>query len=112
MVLVFQGPAFCGDEDTRPKFLSEFHYMYYALILFVVTIIVTIAVSLATVPPSYKQVGGVRGWWGLWLVGFVVGGVRSWWGLWLVGLVVGGVRGWWGLWLVGLGVGGACGWWG
>lgn len=56
LVLVYTGPAFCGDVDTRPKFLSDFHYMYYALILFFLTIIVTIVVSLATKPPSYKQV--------------------------------------------------------
>lgn len=56
LIMVYAGPAFCGDEDSRPAFLTNIHYMYYAIFLFWVTALVAIAVSLLTKPPTLKQI--------------------------------------------------------
>ena len=53
MILDFVYPApACGVEDTRPEAVKAilFHYMYFALFLFLWTMLVVIAVSLLTSP--------------------------------------------------------------
>ncbi|CAD5117314.1 DgyrCDS6100 [Dimorphilus gyrociliatus] len=50
---VYKEPR-CGDEDERPR-LIRLHYMYFATILFWLTIIVSMIVSFLTVPPSLEQ---------------------------------------------------------
>ncbi|CAN9506022.1 unnamed protein product [Ophioblennius macclurei] len=55
MVLEFsyRAPS-CGEPDRRPAVLRQVHYLYFALILFALTCIVIVAVSLATaaMPPE------------------------------------------------------------
>lgn len=51
---VFSPPAHCGIPDTRPSIIKDFHYMYFALFLFGLTGIVTVAVSLCTEKPDPK----------------------------------------------------------
>ena len=46
---VWPKPA-CGEVDGRPAMLKHLHYMYYALIIFWVVVIVDVIVSLATNP--------------------------------------------------------------
>ena len=52
---VFQAPA-CGYEDKRPIYLKNFHYMYFALMIFLLTGIVCVIVSLCTKPPDPEMV--------------------------------------------------------
>jgi len=40
----------CGEEDTRPSIIAKVHYMYFALILFWITVITIVVVSLFTEP--------------------------------------------------------------
>ncbi|CAL8269872.1 unnamed protein product [Arctogadus glacialis] len=40
----------CGHEDLRPPLIAKVHYLYFALILLVLTCLVITAVSLATLP--------------------------------------------------------------
>ena len=40
----------CGEEDTRPSIIAKVHYMYFALILFWITVITIVVVSLFTKP--------------------------------------------------------------
>ncbi len=56
LVFVYSGPEKCGDPDTRPDFIKNFHYMYFSMLLFWITALVTVVVSLATAPPPYKHV--------------------------------------------------------
>ena len=53
---VFTEPE-CGEPDMRPTILSRMHYMYFAMLLFNLTGIVMIIVSLCTKPPTEEQVG-------------------------------------------------------
>ena len=45
----------CGEEDTRPSIIAKVHYMYFALILFWVTAIAIVVISLFT-----KQMEGAN----------------------------------------------------
>lgn len=51
MVLDFayQAPA-CGHKDERPFVVKDFHYMYFALMIFLLTGVVCVVVSLFTSP--------------------------------------------------------------
>ena len=40
---VFKKPG-CGEADTRPAFIADFHYMYFAIVLFWSTLIVAVVV--------------------------------------------------------------------
>ena len=40
----------CGEEDTRPSIIAKVHYMYFALILFWLTVITIVVISLFTEP--------------------------------------------------------------
>ena len=57
MVLSFAYPdPGCGEPDTRPALVARIHYMYFAVILFVLTAATMVIVSLCTEPPSEDQV--------------------------------------------------------
>ncbi|CAF93455.1 unnamed protein product, partial [Tetraodon nigroviridis] len=49
MEFSYSHPA-CGQEDLRPAVLARVHYLYFAMILFSVSSIVIVVVSLATAP--------------------------------------------------------------
>ena len=40
----------CGEEDTRPAIIAKVHYMYFALILFWITVVTIVTISLFTKP--------------------------------------------------------------
>lgn len=46
----------CGEPDTRPAIIAQVHYMYFALILFWLTVIISLVVSYFTSPPDESQV--------------------------------------------------------
>ena len=57
MILDFSYPApSCNEEDTRPAIIKDVHFFYVALILFVLTAIVCVIVSLLTEPPDDELV--------------------------------------------------------
>ncbi|XP_076821876.1 sodium/myo-inositol cotransporter-like isoform X1 [Clavelina lepadiformis] len=69
MIIVFalQGNAGnCYAPDTRPEWyhtlIGKVHFMYFALIIFGITIIVGVVVSLLTEAPSKSQISRVT-WW-------------------------------------------------
>ena len=35
----------CGEEDTRPGIIAKVHYMYFALILFWITVFTIVVIS-------------------------------------------------------------------
>ncbi|KAJ8313630.1 hypothetical protein KUTeg_008191, partial [Tegillarca granosa] len=45
--MVYTAPL-CGEEETRPPFLYKLHYLYFAQIELVFTVLVVIAISLLT----------------------------------------------------------------
>ncbi|XP_033640936.1 sodium/myo-inositol cotransporter-like [Asterias rubens] len=45
----------CWEEDTRPAITARVHYMYFAMILFWITVIVDVVVSLLTRPPDDEK---------------------------------------------------------
>eukprot|EP00794_Sanderia_malayensis_P008235 gene8235-9117_t len=52
---VYQAPA-CSQKDNRPIILKNFHYMYFALMIFFLTAIVCIVVSLCTKAPDPEMI--------------------------------------------------------
>ncbi len=60
MILDFVLPApLCGREDTRSEAIQKLlsmHYLYFGMMLFGLTIIVTVVVSHFTPPESPKRV--------------------------------------------------------
>ena len=46
----------CGEPDNRPSFVKDIHFFYVALILFLLTGIVCVIVSLLTDPPDDELV--------------------------------------------------------
>ncbi|NWU03537.1 SC5A9 protein, partial [Urocynchramus pylzowi] len=52
----------CGEEDKRPAVLKDVHYLYFALILFVLTAIIIVLVSLCTPPIPEEKLDGLM-WW-------------------------------------------------
>lgn len=56
LVFVYRAPETCGEEDLRPGLIRNFHYMYFAILLFWITFVVAVVVSLLTEPPTYDQV--------------------------------------------------------
>uniref|UniRef100_A0A8B9TUQ9 Solute carrier family 5 member 9 n=1 Tax=Anas platyrhynchos TaxID=8839 RepID=A0A8B9TUQ9_ANAPL len=55
---IYSTPS-CGEEDRRPAVLKDLHYLYFALILCVLTAIVIVVVSLCTPPIPEEKVTGV-----------------------------------------------------
>ncbi|KAG8436933.1 hypothetical protein GDO86_007857 [Hymenochirus boettgeri] len=47
MDFVYRVPS-CGEEDTRPSVLKDIHYLYFAVILFAITALACIVISLLT----------------------------------------------------------------
>ncbi|NXF14595.1 SC5A9 protein, partial [Rhodinocichla rosea] len=63
MILEFSYSApSCGEQDRRPAVLKDVHYLYFALILFVLTAIVIVLVSLCTPPIPEEKLDGLM-WW-------------------------------------------------
>ena len=48
----YQAPL-CMEEDNRPAIVGQFHYMYFAALLFWITGIAAVVISLVT-PPDDK----------------------------------------------------------
>ena len=55
MVLVYKTDGKCGDDDDAPAIL-DMHYMYFALLLCIITFAVTTVISLLTERPHPKHV--------------------------------------------------------
>ncbi|XP_077984826.1 sodium/mannose cotransporter SLC5A10-like [Glandiceps talaboti] len=58
---VYEGPG-CDQPDTRPAFLSQIHYLHFAIILFVVAFVVIIGISLLTKPQPKEDLVRMT-WW-------------------------------------------------
>ena len=56
LVFVFPAPESCGQPDNRPGVIRKLHYMYFAILLFWVTVISGIIVTYLTPPPTPQQV--------------------------------------------------------
>ena len=50
------GSPGCGVEDNRPLIISKVHFLHFTIILFFVSLISTIVLSLATGPIDDKHV--------------------------------------------------------
>ncbi|XP_035219857.1 sodium/myo-inositol cotransporter 2-like isoform X1 [Stegodyphus dumicola] len=48
---IYRQPA-CNEIDTRPVIIQKVHYMYFACILFCITVISAVIISLMTEPPE------------------------------------------------------------
>lgn len=55
LAFVYREPH-CNQPDERPSFIKDLHFMYVAAILFWVSVLVTIVVSLCTPPPKKAQI--------------------------------------------------------
>lgn len=57
MLLDFIYPApLCYEEDDRPEVLKHVHYLYFSMLLSFITLVVVVAVSLATEEPKPEQI--------------------------------------------------------
>ncbi|MEE6495454.1 hypothetical protein FKM82_002058 [Ascaphus truei] len=61
MDFVYRAPS-CGEEDTRPSVLKDVHYLYFALILFALTVIICLVISLFTPAIPEKDLARLT-WW-------------------------------------------------
>ncbi|NXC28477.1 SC5A9 protein, partial [Campylorhamphus procurvoides] len=61
MEFIYSTPS-CGEEDRRPAVLKDLHYLYFALILCVLTAIVIVLISLCT-PPVPEEKLACLTWW-------------------------------------------------
>ncbi|CAK8698650.1 unnamed protein product [Clavelina lepadiformis] len=61
IIFLYKAPN-CGEPETRPSFLVNFHYMYYSALLFFVTLFVAVAVSLFTAQPAHENVTRLTFW--------------------------------------------------
>ncbi|XP_064610578.1 sodium/myo-inositol cotransporter-like [Liolophura sinensis] len=52
LIFIYPAPSGCGVEDNRPSILKDFHYMYFAMLLFGITGISAFLISLATDKPD------------------------------------------------------------
>uniref|UniRef100_A0A8C2TFZ5 Solute carrier family 5 member 9 n=1 Tax=Coturnix japonica TaxID=93934 RepID=A0A8C2TFZ5_COTJA len=55
MEFIYSAPS-CGEEDRRPTVLKDLHYLYFALILCILTAIVIVLISLCTPPIPEEKV--------------------------------------------------------
>lgn len=55
MEFAYSTPS-CGQEDLRPTILKDVHYLYFALILLALTVLVITMVSLCTSPIPEQHV--------------------------------------------------------
>ncbi|NWQ60270.1 SC5A9 protein, partial [Neopipo cinnamomea] len=58
---IYSTPS-CGEEDRRPAVLKDLHYLYFALILCVLSAIVIVLISLCT-PPIPEEKLACLTWW-------------------------------------------------
>ncbi|XP_030646704.1 sodium/myo-inositol cotransporter 2 [Chanos chanos] len=57
MILDFVYPVpLCYEEDTRPDIIKYVHYLYFSIILSLITLGIVVGVSLATEEPSPQQI--------------------------------------------------------
>ncbi|KAL4223767.1 Sodium/glucose cotransporter 4 [Mactra antiquata] len=56
------GSPGCGEIDNRPDVVAKVHFLYFTIILFAVSVTVTILVSLCTAPMDEKQLVRLT-WW-------------------------------------------------
>ncbi|NXF74556.1 SC5A9 protein, partial [Sclerurus mexicanus] len=61
MEFIYSTPS-CGEEDRRPAVLKDLHYLYFALILCVLTAIVIVLISLCTPPVPEEKLASLT-WW-------------------------------------------------
>nr|XP_054775417.1 sodium/glucose cotransporter 4-like [Lytechinus pictus] len=52
----------CGQIDNRPSIVSNFHYLYFATVLFTITLIVIVIISLFTEPIQSEKLVRLT-WW-------------------------------------------------
>nr|XP_046238468.1 sodium/myo-inositol cotransporter-like [Scatophagus argus] len=55
LALVYREPH-CNQPDERPSFIKDVHFMYVAAVLFWVSALVAVVVSLCTPPPRKEQI--------------------------------------------------------
>ncbi|XP_042369123.1 sodium/myo-inositol cotransporter-like [Plectropomus leopardus] len=55
LAFVYREPH-CNQPDERPSFIKDVHFMYVAAVLFWVSALVTVVVSLCTPPPRKEQI--------------------------------------------------------
>lgn len=57
MLLDFIYPEpLCYEEEARPAVLKNIHYLYFSIILSVITLLIVVLISLATEKPKPEQV--------------------------------------------------------
>lgn len=61
LAFVYREPH-CGQPDERPSFIKDVHFMYVAVVLFWVTALVAVVVSLCTPPPRREQIRNTTLW--------------------------------------------------
>lgn len=61
LAFVYREPD-CETTDDRPAFIKDIHFMYVAAVLFWVSGLVTVVVSLCTHPPSKEQIATATLW--------------------------------------------------
>ncbi|XP_050960808.1 solute carrier family 5 member 3a [Labeo rohita] len=61
LAFVYKEPD-CDTADDRPAFIKDVHFMYVAAVLFWVSGIVTVVISLCTDPPSKEQIATTTLW--------------------------------------------------
>ncbi|XP_016295934.1 sodium/myo-inositol cotransporter-like [Sinocyclocheilus anshuiensis] len=61
LAFVYREPD-CDTTDDRPAFIKDVHFMYVAAVLFWVSGLVTVVVSLCTDPPSKEQIAMTTLW--------------------------------------------------
>lgn len=55
LVFVYHDTGGCGEEDPRPDVIKNFHYMYFALFITLLTAAAAIIISLLTEKPAEKH---------------------------------------------------------
>ncbi|XP_068165888.1 sodium/myo-inositol cotransporter-like isoform X2 [Antennarius striatus] len=55
LVFIYREPH-CSQPDQRPSFIKDVHFMYVAAVLFWLSALVTVVVSLCTPPPTEEQI--------------------------------------------------------
>lgn len=61
LAFIYREPH-CDQPDERPSFIKDVHFMYVAAILFWVSALVTVFVSLCTPPPTKEQIRNTTLW--------------------------------------------------
>ncbi|CAL9698699.1 unnamed protein product [Knipowitschia caucasica] len=55
LAFIYREPH-CDQPDNRPRFIKDVHFMYVAAVLFWISALVTVIVSLITPPPTKEQI--------------------------------------------------------